>query len=167
MTPLNCFVVMIFSWEPWKYGSPSLRRPVFFNEDTNWYISESKHLDLVIRSNPLGSMYSIFTYIYHKNQPNVGKYTRHGSYGNYLILVSFRCCLFQLNRLGSFPGEFFNKTWRRNTTSWMRYLGVSWVVLEWDGAADLPVLLEVFKFWKLRLDSSRMIEVIRILIWFD
>ena len=26
-------------------------------------------------------MYGIFTYIYHKNQPNVGKYTIHGSYG--------------------------------------------------------------------------------------
>ena len=26
-------------------------------------------------------MYSIFTYIYHKNQPNVGKYTIHGCYG--------------------------------------------------------------------------------------
>ena len=24
---------------------------------------------------PIGSMYCIFTYIYHKNQPNVGKYT--------------------------------------------------------------------------------------------
>ena len=28
-------------------------------------------------------MYGIFTYIYHKNQPNVGKYTIHGSYGLY------------------------------------------------------------------------------------
>ena len=26
-------------------------------------------------------MYGIFTYIYHKNQPNVGIYTIHGSYG--------------------------------------------------------------------------------------
>ena len=26
-------------------------------------------------------MYGIFTYIYHKNQPNVGKYTIHGSSG--------------------------------------------------------------------------------------
>ena len=26
-------------------------------------------------------MYGIFTYIYHKNQPNVGKYTIHGWYG--------------------------------------------------------------------------------------
>ena len=30
---------------------------------------------------PTGSMYGIFTYIYHKNQPNVGVYTIHGSYG--------------------------------------------------------------------------------------
>ena len=30
---------------------------------------------------PIGSMYGIFTYIYHKNQPNVVKYTIHGSYG--------------------------------------------------------------------------------------
>jgi len=26
-------------------------------------------------------MYGVFSYIYHKNQPNVGKYTIHGSYG--------------------------------------------------------------------------------------
>ena len=26
-------------------------------------------------------MYGIFPYIYHKNQPNVGKYTIHGWYG--------------------------------------------------------------------------------------
>ena len=30
---------------------------------------------------PIGSMYGIYTYIYHTNQPNVGKYTIHGSYG--------------------------------------------------------------------------------------
>ena len=29
----------------------------------------------------IGSMYAIFTYIYHKNQLNVGKYTIHGWYG--------------------------------------------------------------------------------------
>ena len=32
-------------------------------------------------SMPIGSMYGIFTYIYHKTQPNVDKYTIHGSYG--------------------------------------------------------------------------------------
>ena len=31
---------------------------------------------------PIGSTYGIFTYICHKNQPNVGKYTIHGSSGN-------------------------------------------------------------------------------------
>ena len=30
---------------------------------------------------PIPSMYGVFTYIYHKNQPNVGEYTIHGSYG--------------------------------------------------------------------------------------
>ena len=29
---------------------------------------------------PIPSMYGIFAYIYHKNQPNVGKHTVHGSY---------------------------------------------------------------------------------------
>ena len=33
--------------------------------------------------NRTSSMYGIFTYIYHKNQPNVGKYTIHGSYGQW------------------------------------------------------------------------------------
>ena len=33
---------------------------------------------------PIGSMYGIFTYIYHKSKPNVGQYTIHGSYG-YII----------------------------------------------------------------------------------
>ena len=32
------------------------------------------------------SMYGIFTYIYHKNEPNVGKYTIHGSYGLWVLL---------------------------------------------------------------------------------
>ena len=30
---------------------------------------------------PIGSMYGVYTYIYHKNQPIVGTYTIHGSYG--------------------------------------------------------------------------------------
>ena len=33
------------------------------------------------------SMYGIYTYIYHKNQPNVGKYTIHGSYGVYFNII--------------------------------------------------------------------------------
>ena len=41
-------------------------------------------LDLRMFLMPVGSMYGIFTYIYHKNQPNVGKYTIYGSYGMFL-----------------------------------------------------------------------------------
>ena len=41
-----------------------------------------------------GSMYGIFTYIYHKIQPNVGKYTIHGSYGIYLKYYYVKCSPF-------------------------------------------------------------------------
>ena len=37
---------------------------------------------------PIVSMYGIFSYIYHKNQPNVGIYTIHGSYGKPIIVPS-------------------------------------------------------------------------------
>ena len=30
-------------------------------------------------------LYGIFTYIYHKNQLNVGKYTIHGWYGKWMV----------------------------------------------------------------------------------
>ena len=36
---------------------------------------------------PKQSMYGIFPYIYHKNQPNVGKYTIHGWYGIYVTIL--------------------------------------------------------------------------------
>ena len=36
---------------------------------------------------PIGSMYGIYAYIYHKNQPNVGKYTVHASYGEWLKFI--------------------------------------------------------------------------------
>ena len=40
---------------------------------------------------PIASTYGIFTYnyIYHKNQPNVGKYTIHGWYGLYNSTQNF------------------------------------------------------------------------------
>ena len=36
-----------------------------------------------------------YTYIYHKHQPNVGKYTIHGSYGSWGFLLQY-CCLLSL-----------------------------------------------------------------------
>ena len=53
-----------------------------------------------IDGNPITSMYGIFTYIYHivplKKQPNVGKYTIHGWYGNFMAKIH-----------GGFPGVIF------------------------------------------------------------
>ena len=40
---------------------------------------------------PIASMHGIFTYFYYKNQPNVGKYTIHGSYG-------FSSCQFPMHQ---------------------------------------------------------------------
>ena len=39
------------------------------------------HLKMHVCPIPIGSMYGIFPYIYHKKQLNVGKYTIHASYG--------------------------------------------------------------------------------------
>ena len=50
-------------------------------------------------SYPIGSMYGIFTYIYHKNQPNVGKYTIHGSCG-YCIMYAYYSALCALPNSG-------------------------------------------------------------------
>ena len=46
------------------------------------------HLSVFISSIPRGSMYGIFTYIYHINLPNVGKYTIHGSSGIEISAIS-------------------------------------------------------------------------------
>ena len=40
---------------------------------------------------PIGCMYGIFTYIYHKSQPNVGISTIHGSYGWWKKSCTARC----------------------------------------------------------------------------
>ena len=42
---------------------------------------------------PLPSMYGIFTYIYFKFQPNVGKYTIHGSYGQLVQTIPTTGCI--------------------------------------------------------------------------
>ena len=46
-----------------------------------WRVTDSSDRWSCNVHSPIQSMYGIFTYIYHKNQPNVGKYTIHGSYG--------------------------------------------------------------------------------------
>ena len=43
---------------------------------------------------PIGSMYGIFTYIYHINHPNVGKYTIHGLTGKQANPRKIGCSVF-------------------------------------------------------------------------
>ena len=51
-------------------------------EAARWLMGASQKLETMQQLYPLGSMYGIFTCIYHhKIQPNVGKYTIHRSYG--------------------------------------------------------------------------------------
>ena len=47
------------------------------------YVSSANNCPLQWSSNPIGSMYGILTYIWLRFMVNVGKYTIHGSYGNY------------------------------------------------------------------------------------
>ena len=54
----------------------------------------------VLGSIPIGSMYGLFTYIYHKVQPNGGKYTKHGSYGIVRINGSYFAYLYMNGVLG-------------------------------------------------------------------
>ena len=56
---------------------------------------------------PIWSMYGIFTYIYHKNQPNVGEYAMHGSYGIML-----------LGGEGASQLEILEKGWRLPDKTW-------------------------------------------------
>ena len=56
------------------------------------------------------AMYGIFTYIYHKNQPNVGIYIIHGSYGLKSDQLPTRIC-FRLRCLSMQPVAFSAFWW--------------------------------------------------------
>ena len=55
-------------------------------------------------------MYGTSTYIYHKNQPNVGKYTIHGSY-IYLYLVHICYISYCVYKNHSAPCTFCESFW--------------------------------------------------------
>ena len=62
---------------------------------TTWWQQREGRVHLhPLYSYPIGSMYGIFTCIYHKNQPNVGKYTIHGSYGYYKLIYNVLSAIF-------------------------------------------------------------------------
>ena len=49
-------------------------------------------LEKLLLIGPRGSMYGMFTYMHHKKQPNVGKYTIHGFYGGCSLLCLCQIC---------------------------------------------------------------------------
>ena len=61
---------------------------------------------------PIPSMYGIFTYIYHKHQPNVGKYTIHGFYGYVTFWSQFGPLVF--NGTSKVYSFHFEKFFRKN-----------------------------------------------------
>ena len=78
---------------------------------------------------PIGSMYGIFTYIYHKHQLNVGEYTIHGWYGIFLNMFSDLIILFTYQDMN----EYF--LWERSRIPyhsallgrWFSFLKVGYV----------------------------------------
>ena len=54
----------------------------------------------------------IFTYIYHKNQPNVGKYTIHGSYGFGIGIIYPEMIGFAAKLMVSFPFVLIMLRWK-------------------------------------------------------
>ena len=53
--------------------APKFKR--WFGGLVAFWKKNSQNFRIIGASNPIGSMYGIFTYIYHQNQPDVGKYT--------------------------------------------------------------------------------------------
>ena len=80
----------VFSFPENSKGLWNVRRVIRENMTSFQKVQSGWKMDPDWRciSYPIGSMYGIFTYIYHKNQPNVGKYAIHGSYGHWIIELS-------------------------------------------------------------------------------
>ena len=66
-----------------------------FNHFWKW-LQFVRIIKLVKDLYPIGSMYGIFNNIYHKDQPNVGKYIIHGWYGyeqSFIIIYPYNTCI--------------------------------------------------------------------------
>ena len=76
-------------------------------------------------THPIGSMYGIFTNMYPKNHPNVGKYSIHGSYGHWTIFVRFLfktgwfCCLRPLSAFDNLNAVFTTEQARETRSSFI------------------------------------------------
>ena len=99
---------------PWNVGCLKQEFSVKFCE----FYKMGVHVDWVY---PRGSMYGIFTYIYHKSQLNVGKYTIHGWYGYVNIQydsINICCSMLLKTLFAFFPRKAFFET-SRSQQAWM------------------------------------------------
>ena len=69
---------------------------------------------------PRCSMYGIFTYIYPKNGPNVGKYSIHGAFGQWFSLFSGWCWLTQ-NHLEDENDQRIQDGWKFASDKWVKW----------------------------------------------
>ena len=84
LAPLDLCLAMVVLGE---FGLLEISRPLFglFSYQPGPPVG-------TLSSNPICSTYEIFTNICPKNQPNVGKYSIHGAYGNIFKVLSARHC---------------------------------------------------------------------------
>ena len=79
MQERNSYFVCILYYPTLGKGKSSSKKYPFWRV----YVFSRRVNLFSVTSKSIGSMYGIFTYIYHRNQLNVGKYTIHGSYGKH------------------------------------------------------------------------------------
>ena len=78
--------------------------PTKKNHLQNTFLDGSKirgsPVDVTFLPLPKQSLYGIFPYIYHRNQPNVGKYTIHGWYGLFTGFLYIQPAVVELSGTG-------------------------------------------------------------------
>ena len=119
------FPVSLFFWETF-----------FFWWDQSHYLciffAAKNSLGFLIL--PIPSMYGIFTYFYHKNQPNVGKYASPmDPVGYYLTHFWGSLQLFlEKKKHNADPRHFLIPGWQLSCrSSWVGDVGTVWCVLGW------------------------------------
>ena len=99
-------------WSHFSFASPAVGFPQGFGS-VKIHQGFARRLLMELMGNcpkkgflyPKQPMYGIFTYIYHKNQPTVGKYPLHGWYGYWWILGC--CCVVVSKMFISTPIRIF------------------------------------------------------------
>ena len=102
---MSVFVCLYFSF------------PVKLKPQTSWsWVTQLFQIEAGVFKQPRCSIYGIFTYIYHKLKPNVGKYSIHGAFEDILPLISR---FLKVGERISFGGNFFSCVGTKSRLSWL------------------------------------------------